>query len=171
MTLSFSSWSSASFVASSDPSASPSGFSCVTIRKRSWARIASATAFSSRVVVWGELIDQPCHPDPALDRRIVFERELRRPLHPELPPEPGLQDAVGGREAGEALPALRLRAEHADVDACVAEIRRRLDARNGDEADARVLQLPDRLREHLADRLVYTPHPLSRQASPPRARR
>src|ERR671937_1130621 len=108
MTTSFPSCSSASFIARSDPSASPSGFSCVTSRKRSCSRRACATAFRSFVVVWGELIDQLRHPDPPLDRRIVFERELGRPLHPQLAREAGLEDAVGGGEAVEALLALAL---------------------------------------------------------------
>src|SRR5881409_490986 len=119
MTLSLPSWSSASFSASMEPSASPSGFSWVTSKKRSRDRIASATAATS-LVVWGELIDQLRHADPALDGRIVFERELRRPLRPELAPEPRLEDAVRGLEAGETvLPAL-LGSEHAHVDAGMA---------------------------------------------------
>ena len=81
MTESFSSWSNASFVASSEPRASPSGFSCVVSTNRSPPRIASATAASSLVVVWGELIDQFGHPNPPLDRRIVLERKLWSPLH------------------------------------------------------------------------------------------
>ena len=48
MTASLPSASSASFAASSDPSASPSGFSCVVTRKRSCERIASATASARR---------------------------------------------------------------------------------------------------------------------------
>src|SRR3970040_1808641 len=70
--------------ASNDPSASPSGFSWVVIRKRSWSRIASTTAARS-VVVWGELIDQLGHAHAALDGRIVLEGELRGPLHLQLP--------------------------------------------------------------------------------------
>src|SRR4026209_2238560 len=85
MTVSLPSWSRASLVASSDPSASPSGFSWVTSRKRSCERTASATACRSLVVcVWGELIDQLGHPDAALDRRIVFEGQLGSPLHSQL---------------------------------------------------------------------------------------
>src|ERR687887_1673935 len=121
MTLSLPSWSSASFIARIEPSASPSGFSCVTMRKRSFERIASATAATS-LVVWGELIDQLHHADPALDGRIVFERQLRRPLQPQLPPETRLQDTVCRFESGEALPPLVLRAEDADVDDGMAEI-------------------------------------------------
>src|ERR671933_1610599 len=97
---------SASFSASVEPSASPSGFSCVTSRKRSCARIASATAPTS-LVVWGELIDQLRHADPALDGRIVFEGQLRRPLHPQLARQPRLEDTVRRFEAGERV-GLRL---------------------------------------------------------------
>ena len=42
----------------------------------------------------------------------------------------------------------------------VPEIGRGLDAGDGDEADARVLELADRLGEHLAKRLVDAAHPL-----------
>src|SRR6478752_7759415 len=107
MTLSLPSWSSASLVASSEPSASPSGFSWVTSRKRSFERIASATACRSLVVCfWGELIDQLGHADPALDRRIVFEGQLRSPLHSQLAGEASLQDAVSSGKPGERLRAL-----------------------------------------------------------------
>src|SRR6188472_1149930 len=112
MTLSLPSWSSASLVASSDPSASPSGFSWVTSRKRSFERSASATACRSLVVcVSGELIDQLGHTDPALDRRIVFEGQLGSPLHSQLARYPRLQDAVRRRKPGERLRALGLRPE------------------------------------------------------------
>src|SRR5438105_8971131 len=85
---------SASVVASSDPSASPSGFSCVVTRKRSCPRIASATAASSLAVVWGELIDQLRHADPSLDRRIVLEGKLRCSLEAEFACDSRLQDRV-----------------------------------------------------------------------------
>src|SRR5580765_8107414 len=112
MTLSLPSWSNATFVASRDPSASPSGFSCVVRMKRWWPRIASTTACSSLVVVWGELIDQLRHPDPTLHRRIVFERQLRGPLQPELAGQGALQDGMRGLEAGEGLLPLPLVPEH-----------------------------------------------------------
>src|ERR671923_1892086 len=115
ITLSLPSSSRASFVARIDPSASPSGFSCVTSRKRSFARRASATACSSVVVV-GELIDQLRHAHAALDRRIVRERQLRGPLQAELSAEPSLQDAVGGGEPVERGLALTLRAKDAHED-------------------------------------------------------
>src|SRR6476661_2090477 len=161
MTLSLPSWSSASLVASSEPSASPSGFSWVTSRKRSFERIASATACRSLVVcIWGELIDQLGHPDPALDRRIVFERQLRSSLHSQLACHARLQDAVRRREPVERLRALGLRAEHADEDASVPQVRRGLDTRDGHKSDPRVLQLAHSLGYNLADGLVDAAHPV-----------
>src|SRR2546423_2084296 len=109
MTLSLPSASSPSFSARIDPSASPSGFSCVTRRKRSRSRRASATAPSS--FVGGELIDQLRHPHPPLDRRIVLEGQLGGPLHSQLSRDSRLQDAVGGRQTGERRLALALRPE------------------------------------------------------------
>src|SRR5207244_7597543 len=97
ITVSLPSWRSASVVASSEPRASPSGFSCVTTRKRSCARSASATA-SRSLVVWGELIDQLCHAHAALDRRIVLEGQLRGPLHSKLACKSSLQQAMCGGE-------------------------------------------------------------------------
>ena len=73
MTASLPSCRSASVIASSEPSASPSGFSCETTTKRSCSRSASATACRSRRVIFvsGELVDQAGHAHAALDRRIV----------------------------------------------------------------------------------------------------
>src|SRR5712691_2116609 len=112
ITLSLPSWSNASFAASSDPSASPSGFSCVVSTNRSPPRIASAAALNSVVVVWGELIDQFGHPHPPLDRRIVLERKLRSSLHSQLAREPRLQNGVRGLQPFERLHAFALPAEH-----------------------------------------------------------
>src|SRR5918995_1124319 len=161
--------SSMSFAARIDPSASPSGFSCVISRKRSWLRSASATAASS-VVVWGELIDQLRHPDAALDRFIVFERQLRSSLQPELLSDSSLEDAVRRGETLQGLLPLGLRAEDADVDHRVPEVRRGLDGRDGDEPDPGVAQLADGLREDLTDRGVDAAHAVTHPALPPLAR-
>src|SRR5438105_8821900 len=139
MTASLPSCSRASFVARSEPRASPSGFSCVVTRKRSCERSASTTA--ARSCVSGELIDELCHADPSLDRRIVLEGQLRGPLHSQLAPDPRLEHAVRRREAGERGLALALGAEDADEDARLAEVGGGLDAGHGDEADPRILQL------------------------------
>src|SRR3954470_11767746 len=143
-------WRSASVVASSEPSASPSGFSCVTTRNLSCSRSASTIALRS-VIFGGQLVDQLAHPHAPLDRRIVFEGQLRRPLHSELSREARLQHAVCGLEAAHRRRLLLLVSEHADVDGRMPEIRRGDDARHRDEADPRVLELGERLREHLAD--------------------
>src|SRR4029450_13844371 len=160
MTESLPSWSRARFIASSEPSASPSGFSWVVIRKRSWARIASATAARSLAVVWGEFIDELRHADAALDRRIVLEGQLRSSLQMQLACEPRLQHGMRGLQTGQRLHALALGSEHGDEDARMAKIRRRLDSGHGHEADTRVLQLPHSFGEHLADRLVDASHAL-----------
>src|SRR5215208_5287119 len=161
ISLSLPSASSASFIASSEPRASPSGFSWVTSRKRSCERRASATAPRSFVVFWGELINELCHADPTLGRRIVFEGQLRGSLHSQLAREARLQDPVGGGEAGERPLPLRLGAEHAHEDTCVAQIGRGLDPRDRDEADPRVLQVAETLGDHLAHRLVHSSHPVA----------
>src|SRR4029453_14882719 len=154
--------SSASFVASNEPSASPSGFSWVTSRKRSFERSASATACRSLLLcVWGDLFDELGHAGPPPDGRIVFEGQLGSPLHSQLPGEARLQNAVGSGQPGERLPALRLGPEHAHEDARVPQVWRRLDSGDGDEADPRVLQLAERLRDHLADGLVDATHALA----------
>jgi uncharacterized protein len=129
----------------------------VMSKKRSCERIASATAATS-LVVWGELIDQLRHTDPALDGRIVFEHELRRPLEPKLTGDAALENAVRRLQPRQALLLLSLGPEHADVDARVTEIRRGLDSRHRHEADPGILQLAHRLGEDLADGLVHAPH-------------
>src|SRR5581483_12314810 len=169
MTASLPSCRSASVIARSDPRESPSGFSWLTTTNRSFARSASATALRS-LVVWGELIDEVGHAHAALDRRIVLEGQLGGPLHPELAREPALQEAVGGRQPLERRLPLPRRAEHADVDGRVPQVRRRDDAGDRDEADPRILQFEHRVREDLADRLVHPAHPLGHGPSVARAR-
>src|SRR5215213_9062150 len=154
---------SASVIASSEPSASPSGFSWVVTRNRSCVRSASTTRSRSAlfvaVVACDELIDQPRHPDALLDRRIVVKGQLRGPLHSQLPCEPRLQHAVRGGKPVERPVALPLRAEDAHVDRRLTEVRRRVDAGHRHETDPRVLQLADRLREDGSERLVHAAHP------------
>src|SRR6266550_2655885 len=166
MTASLPSASSANVMANSEPSASPSGFSCVVTRKRSCERIASATALRSFAVVWGELINQLRHADAFRDRGIVFEGQLRSPLHPELGRQPQLEHSVCGLEPLQRLLPLALVAEDAHEDLRLAEVGGRLDPGHGHEPDPRVLELADRLRERLPDRLVHPPHALTHRAPP-----
>src|SRR5579862_7222380 len=121
MTASLPSASSPSFIARIDPSASPSGFSCVTRRKRSCSRIASATAVRS-LAIRRELVDQLAHANALLHRSIVCEGQLRGSLHSQLAGETRLEHAVRGGESLERRGALALLPEHADEDARVAEI-------------------------------------------------
>src|SRR5215211_2314508 len=161
MYASLPSWRSASVVASSDPSASPSGFSCVVTRKRSRVRSASTTASRSAscvVVLWDELIDQLRHSNALCDRGIVFERQLRRSLEPHLGRDASLQHPVRRRESRKRLLALSVRAEDAHEDLRLTQVAGRLDARHGHEADARVLQLAHGFGEHRAQRLVHATH-------------
>ena len=48
-----------------------------------------------------------------------------------------------------------------DEDARVAQVGRGLDPRDRDEADPRVLQIAEALGDHLAHRLVHSPHPVA----------
>src|SRR5215467_14181161 len=125
MTASLPSCRKASVAARRDPSASPSGFSCVTTRNRSCCRSAYAIAFRSVVcviVVRRELIDQAGHAHAALDRRIVLEGQLRGSLQPQLAGDSRLEHAVRRLEPKEARAPLSARAEHADVHRRVPEV-------------------------------------------------
>src|ERR671925_1175656 len=132
MTTSFPSCSSISLVASSDPRASPSGFSWVVTRKRSCSRTASAIVRRSVSVVfaWRELIDKPGEPYAPLYRRIVLEGQLGGSLETKLAVDTALQHSVRGLKTVERGPALALGAEHADEDRRLAQVRARLDARD-----------------------------------------
>ena len=66
-----------------------------------------------------------------------------------------------GLQPQQTLPLLVLGAEDADEDPRVPEIRRRLDPGHRHEADPRVLELADRLGQHLADSLVDASHPVA----------
>src|SRR5713226_7316279 len=161
MITSLPSWRRASVVASSEPSASPSGFSWVTTRKRSCSRNAATTACKSLdvcVIPWCELVDQCAHPHAALDRRIVLEGQERGPFHPQLARESRLQQPAGRVEPAQRRGLLLLRPEDADVDRRVPEIGRGDDARHGDEADPGVLELGQRLGQHLSHGLVHASH-------------
>src|SRR5262245_26985008 len=139
MTTSLPSRSRPSFIPRIEPSASPSGFSWVTRRMRSWARTASTTAATS--FIRRELVDELRHPHASFHRRIVFEGQLRSPLETQLPCDARLEHAVGGGEAGQALLALPLRPEDADEDSSVPQVGGRLHPGDRDEPDAGVLEL------------------------------
>src|SRR6266404_4003594 len=150
-------------VASSEPSASPSGFSWVTTRKRSCSRNAATTACKSLdvcVILGCELVYQAAHAHALLDGRIVLEGQLWGSLHSQLARELRLQQSVSRFQSAQGRGSLLDGAEHADVDGRVPKVGRGDDARHGDEADPRVFELGQRLGQHLPYRLVHTPHSL-----------
>ena len=167
-----------SVVASIEPSASPSGFSCVTTRKRSFAadrrddrglvsahrpvpprsapagrRVTSSISFVMRTAA----LD-------GLDRRQNVS--VRRPLQAELAVDPRLQHAVRGLEPGQRRAPLLLVAEHRDVDGRLAQVGRDVDAGDRDHADPRVLQLADALGDDGPHRLVDPAHALAHGRQP-----
>src|SRR4029079_8750210 len=138
MSTSLPSWRRATVVASSDPSASTSGFSWFTTRKRSCSRNAAAIAWRSVdvcVILGCELVDQLAHPHAALDGRIALEGQLRGAPPPTLAHKLRLQRAVGGLEPPERRLLLLLRAEDAHEDDRVAKVGCRVDTRHRHEAD------------------------------------
>src|SRR5262249_4402090 len=97
----------------------------------------------------------------------------------ELTGDASLYDGVRRFEPRKRLDPLLLVPEHRDVHGPFAQVRRDRDAGDGDEADARILQLCDRLGDDGTDRLVDpthaaahgpTPRPRARRATAPRAR-
>ena len=66
--------------------------------------------------------------------------QRRRVLEPQLAADAALQEAVRGPQRLERALALARVAEHADVDARVAQVRAGLDSGDGHESDAGVLQ-------------------------------
>ena len=65
---------------------------------------------------------------------------------------------MGAAQPGKRAFTLLGVAEHAHVDAGMAEIRACPDVGHGDESDTRVLEIADRVANHLADPLVHATH-------------
>src|SRR5471030_999055 len=106
--------------------------------KRSCALRAATTAWRSVWVIGGsigrKLIDQCGHPHAALDSRIVFEPQLRRSLHLQLPRDTRLEQTVRRRKAKQGRVSLLLIPEDGDVDNRLAEVGRHVDAGDCDQA-------------------------------------
>src|SRR5437763_9700031 len=155
-----------SCVPRSEPSASPSGPSCVVSRKRSSALSSAATSASeaslgSDTVGAASLIEQARDPNAALRRLVVVEREGRGALDPRLASDRCLEHAVGRAESGQRRLPLGILAQHADVDPRGAEVRACLDGGHGGEANPWVLELGgDRCPDHFAHELVDPPYAL-----------
>ena len=128
-------------MASSEPSASPSGFSWVVSRNRSPARIASATRSISLVNELGRFAHS--------SRRRVM-RSPRSTLSSYSKVRVGfascasardlaLQHTVGRAQAGKGALPLLLGAEHADVDARSTQVWGSVHGSHGHKSDSRVL--------------------------------
>src|SRR5579884_84691 len=126
ITLSLPSVVRISCIATSDPSASPSGFSWVTTTSLGAPRSSSSTSsrlarspFSAMILprfVAKELGD----PHPAVHRFVVLKGQRRRVLERQLRGQHALQEPVRGAQAREALGALLLVSENAHIYLCVA---------------------------------------------------
>src|ERR1700761_24367 len=119
-------------IATSEPIASPSGFSWATTTSRPASRSSERTrsrAERSPLAVTGLLlglalllVDQLRDAHPLVHRVVVLEGERRRVLERQLIGEAPLEEAVGRAQAIHAGHALGVAAENAHVDASVAEI-------------------------------------------------
>src|SRR3954451_19384625 len=115
---------SACCIAASEPSASPSGCSCVHSTKRSAPCSSAMTSWKPCSPIRGSLLSEDAlEPVGALRRVVVDERQLRRVLEPELGGDPSLQEPARGLERRHRQLARTLLAEHRHEDPRVAEVR------------------------------------------------
>ena len=164
----------------SEPSASPSGFSWVVSRKRSPLRSASSTCSRGPATVASALMRSPCSrrrsSSDLLDQRVQLRgRGRRRQAKVSVGvcfirscgAIVALQEAVRA-SAGPSSVASRslLVAEHADVDLRVAQVGAGLDGGHGHEADPRVLQLAP-IASPSTSRMASSTRRISRSSSWP----
>src|ERR1700689_897048 len=139
-------------IATSEPSASPSMFSCVASTKEESWRMGSGTCWRTLVFPLCSLMSVPssCAFDllqeridahGAIRRVVVGERQRRRALQVQLGGDPALQVAVRALQAGHAGLALLLVAEHAHVNPSMAQVGAGPDIGHCYESHPRVLQL------------------------------
>src|SRR3712207_5749719 len=127
-------------IASSEPSASPSGFSWVVSRSLSAARSSSTTWPSSVATCIPFYFQELADSHPSIYRLVVEELQGRSPLESQLGGDRPLQDAVGGAQARERRLPLILPTEHAHVNPGPAEVGARIDRRDGHEPDPGILE-------------------------------
>src|SRR5947209_6798468 len=87
------------------------------------------------------ILEQPSDPHPAVDRLVVLEAQRRGVLQAQLRGDSTLQIAVARTEPLKGGLAYALVAEHAHVNACVAQVWACLDSRNCHETNAGILQI------------------------------
>ena len=152
-------------IASSEPSASPSGFSCVVSRNRSAWRSA-ATTWSCSVATVTRRAAPRCASRARIDSS--YEKTERRgALHAQLPGDRLLHEPVRGAQAGQRLLLLLGAAEHAHEHASVAKVGACVYGGHRHESYARVVEaLRDSAREDLPDRLVHPAHAVRGHSNP-----
>src|SRR5437588_7458376 len=151
-------------MATSEPRASPSGFSCVTAISFSAERSSSSTCsrverrpFSGIGLRRGVQQRRDAH--ASVDRLVVLKRQGGRALERQLGRDPALEEAVSRAQPVQGGRAHRLLAEHADVYPGMAQVWAGLYSGHGHKSDARVLQiLRDGLTEHSSHRLIDATH-------------
>src|SRR3954451_3357204 len=163
MTLSLPSAVSTLCMPTSEPSASPSGFSWVTSTKRCAERISARTCSREEVppfsLIAGHLAQDLLDARGALGGVVIDELEGGRALHPQLAAHARLQDPVGGLQPRQRRLALLVGAQDADEHPRMAQVGTRLYVGDGHESDAGVLEvLKNCVAQHLAHRLVDATH-------------
>src|SRR5579862_1110352 len=164
-------------IATSEPSASPSGFSWVTtislLAERSSSSACSRLERFPFSGTWtavhvGPTIEQFGEPSRALHRLVVLEFERGGVLELQLARQSSLEEAMGRTQALEAGGSTRLVSEHAHIHARVAEISAGLHGSHSHESDSGILQVRgDRVAEHLAHRLIDATHSSASHPIPP----
>ena len=135
-------------MAISEPSASPSGFSWVTTTSLSASRSSCEDLVAGRAAAVGQssLAGRSSSSSvirmPAVDRVVVLEGQRGRVLERQLGrPAARCRKPCAERSPSSVSLAAGVVAEHAHVDASVAQVRAGLDSGHGHESNARVLEI------------------------------
>src|SRR5918992_1477547 len=150
-------------MASSEPSASPSGFSWV-VRSSLSAWRSSSTTWPCSVATGGIRVffQKLADSHPPINRLVIEELQGRCPLEAKFGGDRPLQKTVGGTQARERRSPLILPTQHTYVNAGVAKVWRGFDRSYRDKSDSGVLEPLGQARgQHLPHRLVHSPHPLA----------
>src|SRR4051812_41552679 len=165
--------SSANAIASCDPIESPSGLAWDVSRKRCRRRISSeirrtaeAAASTDSLIIVGrtdcviagivsrgpfrlELLKNPFDPVAVFDRLVVEERQFGNPLQAETLPDLPAQERCRTPERARRLALRFVVADQRVVDARLLQVCRHLDARDREEPDARIVDVPGQERRKL----------------------
>src|SRR5579872_92541 len=160
-------------IATSEPSASPSGCSWVIAISLAAERSSSRTRARSgpdplSPIVRMLLVEQLGDAHPSLHGFVEAEGQQRRVLERQLRGEPALEEPVRSLQRLQRLLALGLVAEDAHIYARVAQVGAGFDCRHGYEADSWVGEIfGDRIAEDRPHRLVDASHAAVAHPIPP----